>query len=245
MSEKNEAEQFLSGEALVLNQHWLEQAGSALFPKHCALAVKRYDPFAAPFPVQDEPTLRNAVPKRQREFAAGRTAAAAALLKLGIANQRIPVGPDRNPVWPAGVVGSITHTAGLAVAVVARQAEVAGLGIDLELNEALTPELWPSVLRPAEIDWVRTQPLPKQLCGATAIFCAKEAFYKLHYPLTQQWLEFLDAEVIIMDRENQFIVTCGVSSLAGKLSQTEFAGRYAMSDKFIVSAMLLPQPLRK
>jgi 4'-phosphopantetheinyl transferase EntD len=39
---------------------------------------------------------------------------------------------DRTPVWPDGVVGSITHTGDFAAAAVAWAADIAGLGIDSE-----------------------------------------------------------------------------------------------------------------
>ena len=39
---------------------------------------------------------------------------------------------DRAPVWPDGVVGSITHAGNFAAAAVAWAADIAALGIDLE-----------------------------------------------------------------------------------------------------------------
>ena len=42
------------------------------------------------------------------------------------------MGEDRAPQWPHGIVGSITHGAGWAGVVVARQSEWRGLGLDIE-----------------------------------------------------------------------------------------------------------------
>src|SRR5215469_17508082 len=58
--------------------------------------------------------------ERIEQFAAGRLCARRALEALGIAGFSLLTAPDRRPLWPAGVTGSITHTAGYAAAVVGR-----------------------------------------------------------------------------------------------------------------------------
>src|SRR5690606_967724 len=44
--------------------------------------------------------ISHAVPRRQREFAAGRTAARAAMSQLGWPPSAVPSAPDRSPIWP-------------------------------------------------------------------------------------------------------------------------------------------------
>ena len=73
----------------------------------------------------------SAVNKRQREFAAGRAAAHTAMANLGVPPQAILNGDDRAPIWPEGLTGSITHTRGCAIAIVARNSDVRALGIDV------------------------------------------------------------------------------------------------------------------
>ena len=87
------------------------------------------------------------MPKRIQEFAAGRLCARRALGEFGRRGFPIPVARDRQPFWPAGVVGSITHTAGLCAAVVAERSRLAALGVDTELGGAVKPELWPTHMR--------------------------------------------------------------------------------------------------
>jgi len=65
--------------------------------------------------------LGRAVPKRVREFAAGRLCARRALAEFGIVDFAVEVADDRQPVWPASMVGSITHTAGFCAAVAAER----------------------------------------------------------------------------------------------------------------------------
>ena len=75
--------------------------------------------------------VARAVPKRVAEFAAGRRAARRALDSIGREAVDLPAGPNRAPVWPEGVTGSITHDGDLALAAVALLGEVRSLGLDL------------------------------------------------------------------------------------------------------------------
>jgi 4'-phosphopantetheinyl transferase EntD len=118
-----------------------------------------------------------AIEARRREFAAGRAAAAQAMAMLGISAD-IPIGDDRAPVWPDGLSGSITHTRSIALAVLQRGGPI---GIDLEPEGAVTPDLFSEILLPEE----RADP-----ALATAIFCAKEATFKAQYPLTRLMFGF-------------------------------------------------------
>ena len=59
---------------------------------------------------------------------------------------------DRAPVWPEGVVASLSHTAGLCLAVAARARDWRGLGVDLERALPLDPGLVPTIASPAELD---------------------------------------------------------------------------------------------
>ena len=55
-------------------------------------------------------TLDKAVQKRKAEFLAGRYCARAALAQLdGSLAVNIGIGANREPLWPPGFVGSITH----------------------------------------------------------------------------------------------------------------------------------------
>src|SRR4051812_2128234 len=54
--------------------------------------------------------VSRAVAKRKREFALGRMCAHRALSALGVPACGLPMAADRSPVWPSGIVGSITHS---------------------------------------------------------------------------------------------------------------------------------------
>ncbi|WP_172387095.1 4'-phosphopantetheinyl transferase [Streptomyces sp. MNP-20] len=142
--------------------------------------------------------LVGALPARREEFLAGRACAHRALAALGIPDAaRRPVlrGPAREPLWPAGVTGSITHRGGYCAAAVAWRHTHAALGIDAELARALPPGVEPKVCTPAERRWLSAQP-PGQIPWNTLLFSAKESFHKAWFALTGQWLGPLDAEVV-------------------------------------------------
>ena len=88
------------------------------------------------------PIPAHAPPRRPAAYRAGRTSAAQALALAGHTGPApLLPGPHRAPLWPAGFTGSVTHAAGLVLAV----AGPVGwqLGID---TEALTPDLHASGL---------------------------------------------------------------------------------------------------
>ncbi|TGD65710.1 4'-phosphopantetheinyl transferase superfamily protein [Tabrizicola sp. WMC-M-20] len=129
-------------------------------------------------PLMQGEALPGAVPLRQREFAAGRAAVRMALAGIGAAADAIPMGADRAPVWPARVVGSITHTRRHCLAVVMPDALCRGIGIDLEEDTPLEPDLWDDILRPEERAGITG-------AQAKAVFCAKEAAFKAQYAVSR------------------------------------------------------------
>lgn len=132
----------------------------------------------------------HARPGRVREFSAGRFAARAAMLALGLPPLPIPMGPDRAPCWPAGLIGSITHSASLCLAAVGRVGTVSAIGLDIEDDSPLPANLWPVICDDAERGWIARQPEPARGRSAKALFCAKEAAYKAQYALSYRLIDF-------------------------------------------------------
>jgi 4'-phosphopantetheinyl transferase EntD len=133
--------------------------------------------------------------KRIIDFTGGRLCARRALEELGVQGFSLLPALDRTPLWPEGLVGSITHTRGYSAAVVGRRTELAALGLDSELMASVHEELWPRICAPPELARLQTLPSAQRAAGATLIFAAKEAFYKCQYPITGEWLEFEDIEI--------------------------------------------------
>ncbi len=139
--------------------------------------------------------LGRAVPKRVREFAAGRQCARRALAEFGIVDFPIRAAADRQPIWPQSMVGSITHTAGFCAAVVARRQDVDALGLDSEVVGDINVEIWPRICAPAELAWIESLPASERTAAVGLVFSAKEAFYKCQYPLVGERLNFHDVSI--------------------------------------------------
>ena len=150
---------------------------------------------------EERRAMARATPPRRAEFAAGRAAARAALRGIGLLPFAIPMAADRAPVWPRGVVGSITHHGGDCLAIVARNQWLAGLGLDLEARAELPGDLWPEVLTAPELAWLALQDQPDRGLLARIIFSAKEATYKALYPITGRVVGF-DAMTIRPDPDS-------------------------------------------
>ncbi|TFG96118.1 MAG: 4'-phosphopantetheinyl transferase superfamily protein, partial [Myxococcales bacterium] len=119
----------------------------------------------------------------------GRHCAREALRALGEDPVAVPRREDRQPLWPPGIVGSISHASGYCAAVVARASTCLGLGFDVEEWGRMRPELWRRIATPPEIEWLRAQ-TGKAERWATLLFSAKEAFYKAQYPRSAAFLGF-------------------------------------------------------
>jgi enterobactin synthetase component D len=126
-------------------------------------------------PAEERATL-GMLPGRRHEFWMGRSAARRALRELGACDGPI-LTSGRRPVFPSGVTGSLSHSAGVAVAIVAPSAAARGLGIDLELR-SLPADAERLVLGPEEAAGVAAG---RYSCAEA--FSAKEAAFKALEPL--------------------------------------------------------------
>lgn len=153
------------------------------------------------------PTNHNLSPKRLSDFSTGRYCAQKALEQLGIEDAIIPIGEDRAPVWPEGIVGSISHCDSLTGAIVAKSIDHISLGLDIEEIGRVTLDLWDLVFTENEKKYLAGLSDEDKLVQSTAIFSIKEAFYKFQYPLTKTFLDFLDVEVELQDFNNVNILS--------------------------------------
>jgi 4'-phosphopantetheinyl transferase EntD len=143
------------------------------------------------------PQRHNFSPKRLSDFSTGRYCATKALEQLGIHDAIIPIGKDREPIWPDGIVGSISHCDSLTGAIVAKKSDHISLGLDIEEIGRVTPDLWDLVFTEKEKAFLTGISEKEKRIQSTAIFSIKEAFYKFQFPLTKFFLDFLDVEVAL------------------------------------------------
>ncbi|MFT4012089.1 MAG: 4-phosphopantetheinyl transferase [Paracoccus sp. (in: a-proteobacteria)] len=167
----------------------LRDLARRLLPEGFGIAVLDLADEPAPLLPAEAAGLARAVPKRQREFAAGRQALRLALARAGHLippDRPIAALPDRRPDLPRHVLASLSHAGGFCIAI-ASPPGGPSIGVDLE---------------PAH------RPLPEGLAEAVApyracpdrpllAFCAKEAMFKAQYPLTGRMLDFREVPAVI------------------------------------------------
>lgn len=136
--------------------------------------------------------IQSSVRKRQAEFFCGRLAARMALEDLGYMAVEVGSGSQREPLWPAGVAGSITHN-GLYAAAAVRCAPALACGIDIETvasGESLAA-LTALALNGDELSLLGRQGAGASLARlASTVFSAKESFFKAAFPEVGRFFDF-------------------------------------------------------
>jgi 4'-phosphopantetheinyl transferase EntD len=194
------------------------------------------DPDARLLP-EEEPEVARAVEKRVREYTIARSCARRALGKLGVPETPIRRGPKRQPLWPDGIVGSITHTKGYYAAAVARADEVLTVGIDAEIDDRLPDGVLDVVTLPEEREMLAG--LPAGVHWDRILFSAKESVYKAWFPLTERWLGFGDARLTFQPDERTFSAELLVDA-----PMPGFRGRFLVRDGFVVTAIAVSTSAR-
>ena len=186
---------------------WLAIAARNILPS--TVVVSETDPrllYTGLHP-KERAAMTNMITTRSREYSAGRMAAREALAQLHVFGQPVIQGQDRAPIWPTGIVGSIAHTSTHCLAVAAQAYDIESIGIDIETNCALNPDLIPEICTPKEREWLDQQPLLHRGKLAHLIFSAKECTYKYQYPLTREIFGFETLRIQIDQATSSFIAT--------------------------------------
>ena len=136
---------------------------------------------------------------RKEHYRSGRICAGEVLSKLGTIGQPVLRDPQtREPLWPEGISGAITHSGNWAAAAAGKTSDVSGIGIDLEdLERQVDSRISRHVCIPEEQKWL-------QECGEDfleqklkIIFSAKESIFKAFFPYTRTYLHFHDARILM------------------------------------------------
>ncbi|WP_159737205.1 4'-phosphopantetheinyl transferase family protein [Vibrio atypicus] len=165
--------------------------------EYCPQFVEQRLSEGIPFPE----FLHRAVLKRRCEFLAGRACSKRGLLALNhLPALELKVGEHNQPLWPEGIVGSISHCVGHAVAVVGRESvDLVGVGIDIErvVSADLAQQIGDHLLSKPEQNIDQTVFNYQQL--VTVVFSAKESIYKAIFPVVNRVLDFDSVQLIWLD----------------------------------------------
>ena len=169
---------------------------SHVLPRHVR-CVEQYGTLHGDLYPEEVASLGHAiVEKRRKEFSAGRACAHRAMTLLNREAVPIPIGAHREPVWPAGLIGSITHCNGFCGAALALTSKITSVGIDAEPNSPLPTGVASLVLRKEEREQVNRHQ-STTIAMDKIFFSAKESIYKAWYYLEQDWLDFNDVTITI------------------------------------------------
>jgi 4'-phosphopantetheinyl transferase EntD len=200
------------------------------------------DPAAYLLP-DEEHLVAKAVLKRRREVTNARTCARRALAALGRPEVSILRGERGQPLWPHGIVGSMTHTAGYYAAAVAEASAVRSVGVDAEQHDVLPDGVLNHVAFGPERTRIALLPtLADRVWWDRLLFSAKESVYKAWYPLTGRWLGFEDADITIDPAAATFaarILIDGTTTDGGP-PLTHLSGRWLVRDDLILTAVTVP-----
>ena len=113
--------------------------------------------------------------------------------------QEVGTAEDRSPIWPAGFVGSLSHSDDWVWGCVARKTDVLSIGIDTELiaSNAIRQDVEDTIATDSEWHLVGQLGLSPEETF-TLVFSAKEAFYKCWYPLVKTYFDFFDVEIVAL-----------------------------------------------
>jgi len=174
--------------------------------------------------------VAGAIDSRVAEFASGRSCARKALHRLGMTGSpAIPVGSWREPVWPPGFTGSITHDAGVCIAAAARKSDHPGLGIDLlDMRHMVESDVMAVVATAAEAE--RSNELSKDpVLAMKTLFCAKETVVKIASPQLGRFIDMTELELVWKGPE----FSTRIPNLAGIIR-----GRVFQNGNLLLSAAL-------
>lgn len=197
---------------------------------------------AQPWP-QEAGAVKHAIAQRQSEFITTRDCAREALQELGYAPGPILMGRYGEPVWPRGVVGSLTHGANLRAAAVALATSYRSIGIDVETNTYLPANTLELAANTSEISAVALLGSAwPAIAWDRLLFSAKEAIFKAWFPLTGQWLDFGECTLSIdvanatftgrLHLEDDPMSQFGIESIEG---------RWGVGDSRLLTAVALPE----
>lgn len=174
----------------------------------CDFDVNEYrDELFAVYGIAFPGNLQKAVAKRRAEYLAGRFVARQVLNMLQVRDYPLANGIDRAPVWPTGLIGSISHNnqrALCAAQIITPAAELLesqrrmhGIGLDIEslIPVERAANLWPGILNEEEYQHFQDGPLPFNHL-LTLAFSAKESLFKAIYPQLGRYFDFLEAKLL-------------------------------------------------
>ena len=190
---------------------------------------------------EEQVHIRHAAEKRRQEYTAGRQCCRKGLEALGITDFPILPGPHRAPLWPTGIIGSISHCEGYCGVAITRAGKIRGIGFDVEPRSIsnLDPDLINLICSPAEQKWLAKLGSHQQAHWFKMIFSAKESIYKALFPLTRMEFDFLDIDIEFHQKDQYFKIRSSSLTPEQLPNTLLLKGTYASDSHHVFTATLI------
>lgn len=148
--------------------------------------------------------IKKANKKRTEDFTTGRWCSRKVLHQMGLKPSAILNGIEGEPLWPEGIIGSISHTRGAYCAVSVFKKDYPSIGIDIEERKRkISASAIEYITNRDERKWLKTKN-ENQILNAMLIFSAKESVFKLLYPLLKRRFYFKAVSIKKINLDNSF-----------------------------------------
>ena len=184
-------------------------------------------------------SLENVAQTRKHNFVAGRYCAIQAAKKLGLSLPAFGNAETREPLWPKGFTGSISHSKSLAISCVSDSSQYQSMGIDAEeiIRSTMAEKISGTVATQEELDYLNSFKLD---FGFTLLFSAKEALFKALFPLGRKYIDFKEAILIDIDQQKKtFQLRLASKDPAYQAYLGIYQGQYSIVDNNLVSLILI------
>jgi 4'-phosphopantetheinyl transferase EntD len=171
--------------------------------------------------------MKNVAQIRQQEFIAGRYCAFQAAKMVGFDLVTLPSAETREPLWPEGVFGSITHSKKMAISCVSVSDALSSVGVDAEelIKPSLSAEVEKVIATDEELALLGKIEYQK---GITILFSAKEALYKALFPLVRTFIDFKEVKLTQLNSDEG---SFELELLSTNVKLSNYLGRYKGSFK--------------
>nr|WP_256430770.1 4'-phosphopantetheinyl transferase superfamily protein [Plantibacter sp. CFBP 8804] len=185
---------------------------------------------------------------RSTESRSARDCARAALAMLGQRSTDIPTGEGGQPVWPTGVVGSLSHCPGFTIAAVGHVGVASAIGIDVEVHRPVHPAVAATIVCGSEASMLtRLASSHPAVAWSAVLWSVKESVFKAWYPLTGRWVDYTACEVVIHPDRGSFDarVVVPAGRTARSTTPRTFAGRWSVVGTHLCSVVIVPASQRQ
>ena len=152
-----------------------------LFPEDATGVILPIGNYQARLHPDEYKIIHSASEKRKFEFSTGRWCSKQALASQGLNNAIILTGENREPIWPEGFIGSISHCIDQCGTVIAKTSNMKSIGFDIESIKKLKNDIGRIVCTDKEKEWIKSQKQYPYNVLVILIFSLKESIYKCVY----------------------------------------------------------------